>query len=128
MRLILLALAPLAASAVLVPPLLTLNASLIALAQTRIDRGDPSIMPAYEAALQLADAFLTQGPWSVLDCSCTPPSENKHDYMSVSKYYWPCNSNPCNATAPNCTSAGLPWVNCDGQTNEAAVNQYDLPR
>lgn len=115
-------------NAVEMPPLLTMNASAIAFAQSLIRQKASAVMPAYYAALANADAAVNQGPWSVTDCSCTPPSGNKHDYMSVSKYYWPCNANPCNATSPNCTSDGLPWVDCDGQVNEDAVNKYDLPR
>ena len=114
--------------AIEMPSLLTFNTSAIALGKALIREQSPSVMPALYAALASADSVLDEGPWAVTDCACTPPSGNKHDYMSVSKYYWPCTSNPCNATATNCTAEGLPWVDCDGQENVDAVNKYDLPR
>lgn len=116
-------------SAVSMPPLLTLNGSGIVCAKNLIESRSPSVMTALDAAIASAQSYLSQGPWAVTDCACTPPSGNKHDYMSVSKYYWPCNANPCNASAPNCSDlSGLPWVDCDGQVNNAAVDKYDLPR
>ena len=112
-------------------PVLLYNTSLIQSTKARIASGDPALQPAYYAVLRQADGLISSGagPWSVVDCPHTPPSGDRHDYMSVSKYFWPCNANPCNATAPNCDAAtGLPWLDCDGRTNYAAVNEYDLPR
>jgi hypothetical protein len=110
------------------PPPLLYNESLILFTKSRISQGDPSFMPAYYAAIGAANRALSSGPWSVMDCVHTPPSGDRHDYMSVSKYFWPCNNNPCNATTPKCQANGLPWLDCDGRTNSEAVNQYDLPR
>lgn len=76
-------------------------------------------------------------PRSVMDKKYLPPSGDKHDYMSLDKYYWPCNNPPPNPN-PNpppstlsppppskCdNSTGLPWVRHDGITNPAMHN-YD---
>ncbi len=46
-------------------------------------------------------------PVSVLDKSVTPPSGDKHDYMSMGPYWWP---NPD-------TKDGLPYIRKDGERN-----------
>lgn len=124
------ALAAAAAPAPAFPPTVLYNASLFPVTRARIAAGDPSVTPAYGALLQAADAALSQGPWTVTAKAQTPPSGDKHDYMSISKYFWPCNANPCNATPPagGCGADGLPWVMCDGLVNGPAVADGDLPR
>ena len=47
------------------------------------------------------------GPFSVMEKKQTPPSGDKHDYMSMGPYWWP------NPSTPN----GLPYVRRDGETN-----------
>ena len=54
-----------------------------------------------------ADAALSVGPYSVMDKKETPPSGDKHDYMSIGPYWWP---NPA-------TANGLPYIRHDGKTN-----------
>lgn len=57
--------------------------------------------------LSMADKALNEGPYSVIDKSFTPPSGDKHDYMSIGIYWWP---------DPD-TEDGLPWIRKDGQVN-----------
>jgi hypothetical protein len=47
------------------------------------------------------------GPFAVTSKSQTPPSGDKHDYMSLARYFWP---NPA-------TANHLPYVQRDGQSN-----------
>src|SRR5713226_1599755 len=54
-----------------------------------------------------AAAALEQAPLTVADKSFTPPSGDKHDYLSLAPYWWP------DPTKPN----GLPYIRRDGQTN-----------
>lgn len=54
-----------------------------------------------------ADHAMKQAPVSVMEKKSTPPSGDKHDYMSLASYWWP------NPAAPN----GLPYIRRDGETN-----------
>lgn len=54
-----------------------------------------------------AEEALGRGPNSVTFKNETPPSGDKHDYMSFSRYWWP---NPD-------TEDGLPYIRKDGQVN-----------
>jgi hypothetical protein len=62
---------------------------------------------AYQALLKESDKLLTIENQSVMDKGFIPPSNNKHDYLSLSRYWWP---------DPN-KEDGLPWIKKDGQTN-----------
>lgn len=108
------------------------NMTLIASTKKRIATQDPWIMPAYRAAIDAADSVIASGmgPWSVMDKIPLPPSGDKHDYMSVGTYFWPCTQSMqiCNQTRIPCnTTTGLPWVDCDGHFNTAANAAYDEP-
>ncbi|MEM8945392.1 MAG: alginate lyase family protein [Planctomycetota bacterium] len=71
----------------------------------------PSPTPEVERALtrlrDQADEALDRGPFSVMQKKELPPSGDKHDYLSYSRYWWP---NPD-------TKDGLPFVRRDGETN-----------
>ncbi len=54
-----------------------------------------------------ADQAMSIGPYSVMDKKETPPSGDKHDYMSLAPYWWP---NPA-------TANGLPYIRHDGEVN-----------
>ena len=54
-----------------------------------------------------ADKLLSMTPLSVTDKEQIPPSGDKHDYMSMGKYWWP---------DPN-TKDGLPYIRKDGEVN-----------
>lgn len=59
-----------------------------------------------------ADKELHKGNYSVMHKKMTPPSGNKHDYMTIAPYSWP---NPDSNT-------GLPYINKDGQINPETRN------
>jgi hypothetical protein len=61
-----------------------------------------------------ADKAMGEGPFSVMDKKDTPPSGDKHDYMSLAPYWWP---NPA-------TKDGLPYIRHDGKTNP---ERYKVP-
>ena len=63
--------------------------------------------PADAALIKSADAALAFAPVSVMDKAVTPPSGEKHDYMSQAPYWWPDPSKP----------GGLPYVQRDGDRN-----------
>jgi len=66
--------------------------------------------------IKQADKFLSMSPLSVTDKKQTPPSGDKHDYMSMGKYWWP---NPD-------TKDGLPYIRKDGEVNPE-VNEISDP-
>ena len=59
-----------------------------------------------QEAIQKAQSFLTVKADSIVEKSETPPSGNKHDFFSLSPYYW---SDPNNPKGP--------YILKDGQTN-----------
>jgi hypothetical protein len=54
-----------------------------------------------------ADNAMKAGPFSVMHKDTTPPSGDKHDYMSLAPYFWP------NPDTPD----HLPYVRRDGERN-----------
>jgi hypothetical protein len=62
---------------------------------------------AYKALITTATKLLSLNNPTVMDKTIVPPSGNKHDYLSISRYWWP---NPE-------VSNGLPWIRIDGETN-----------
>ncbi|CUA74436.1 hypothetical protein RSOLAG22IIIB_05545 [Rhizoctonia solani] len=60
---------------------------------------------AQASIVKFADEVLREGPWSVMNKSVTPPSGNKHDYLSYRPYYWP---------------------NCDGIGNTTELTQEQI--
>lgn len=67
------------------------------LAVRNSSRRDPALQPVLEQLAADAALAAEQGPWSVMEKPLTPPSGDKHDYMSVGSYWWPCTA-VCNAT------------------------------
>ena len=64
--------------------------------------------PALNAlATKEAEKAMKTLPLSVMDKKPTPPSGDKHDYMSMARYYWP------NPATPN----HMPYVRRDGYDN-----------
>jgi Alginate lyase len=67
----------------------------------------PQYQAAKENVIKAGDRHLADPVLSVMEKPQTPPSGTKHDYMSLSPYYWP---------NPN-TASGLPYVVRDGHIN-----------
>ena len=106
-------------SASSLPRAFYLNGTWLAENKAQIQKGDKTLLPAFKQLLIEADESLKAGPFSVMDKTSTPPSGNKHDYMSQGKYWWP---NPK-------TANGLPYVRKDGYVNpESQTGAYDDAR
>jgi hypothetical protein len=73
----------------------------------RLRRGDPTLKASLAALEDTARQALRLAPLSVMDKSVTPPSGDKHDYMSQAPYWWPDPSKP----------KGLPYIRRDGGRN-----------
>jgi len=88
------------------PHVFLLNAQELATLRAA-DAKDPRRQELAQAVTTAADRAMTEGPFSVMDKPVTPPSGDKHDYMSRATYFWPDPSKP----------DGLPYIRRDGQTN-----------
>ena len=69
--------------------------------------------PAYKNLIDNANKLLKYKPVSVMQKSAYPPSNDKHDYMSIAPYWWPDPSKP----------GGMPYMRKDGEVNPE-VNSY----
>lgn len=72
----------------------------------------PQTEQAWQQLKQAADRALKQPNPSVTQKGMLPPSGSRHDYLSLSAYWWP------DPAKPN----GLPWVRRDGEVNPASKN------
>jgi hypothetical protein len=86
---------------------LLLDSSHLAAARDRSLRHDITLKPALDALEQDAAKALAMSPVSVMDKAVTPPSGDKHDYMSQAPYWWPDPAKP----------DGRPYVRRDGERN-----------
>ena len=74
-------------------------------------------LPAYNQLIEDADEALEGGVFSVTYKEMLPPSNNKHDYMSMGPYWWPDPEKP----------DGLPYIRRDGEVNPER-NELDSPQ
>ncbi len=77
------------------------------LAEVKAKIGQPAYAAACRRLLTKAEAQLTMQPPSVMMKPKVAVSGDKHDYMSLSRYFWP------DPTKPD----GLPYVSRDGVSN-----------
>jgi hypothetical protein len=89
------------------PTLLLLDSRHIAGIRGQLGRGDPRVKSGLDALDADAQKALTMQPVSVMDKKVTPPSGDKHDYMSQAPYWWP------DPSKPN----GRPYIRKDGERN-----------
>jgi hypothetical protein len=89
------------------PRVYILEAQQLEVSRQRIRWGDQTLAPALARLKSDAQAALKGVPHSVVDKDATPPSGDKHDYMSLAPYFWP---------DPG-TSNGLPYIRRDGERN-----------
>ena len=75
--------------------------------RARLAAGDTALQPAIKALTEEADEALQLTPPSVMQKTETPPSGDKHDYLSIAPYFWP---DPAR-------SNGLPYIRHDGKVN-----------
>ena len=88
-----------------IAPLL-LDSGYLATTKSQLEQGEPRLQKAYAQLILAADKALLEGPFSVTDKTQLPPSGNKNDYASYSRYWWP---DPTKAD-------GLPYIRRDGET------------
>ncbi|GAA3116087.1 alginate lyase family protein [Streptomyces rectiviolaceus] len=77
----------------------------------RLDHGDPQLKRSVRDLKDRADAWIDQGPWTVVDKPKPAPGGDVHDYLSQAPYWWPTQT----PTADN--PWGCPYEQRDGQRN-----------
>ncbi len=98
------------------PRTMTFDGADIARVKDQFKAGDKRVVDAVKSLVKQADKSLDEGPWSVMSKPFTPPSGDKHDYMSLSPYWWPDPSK----------KDGKPYMRKDGQVNPER-EKYDQP-
>lgn len=88
-----------------IAPLL-LDSGTLATTKSQLEQEEPRLQKAYAQLILAADKALLEGPFSVTDKTQLPPSGNKNDYASYSRYWWP---DPTKAD-------GFPYIRRDGET------------
>jgi len=89
------------------PRVFLLDAKQLQLTRKHIRGGDKTSAPAWARLEDDARKTLAGGPYSIVNKVVTPPSGDKHDYMSQAPYFWP---DPKSAD-------GLPYIRRDGERN-----------
>ncbi|MCD8167453.1 MAG: alginate lyase family protein, partial [Bacteroides sp.] len=74
----------------------------------------PAYAGTYTELIKESEKLLNKKPYSVTDKEYTPPSGDKHDYVSLSRYAWPDLEKP----------DGLPYKLRDGESNPE-LEKYD---
>lgn len=90
-----------------VPRTFLLEGKQLQINRQRIQNGDKSLAQALAKLESEAQKALTIVPFSVVHKQQTPPSGDKHDYMSQAPYFW----------ADPKTADGLPYIRRDGERN-----------
>jgi hypothetical protein len=94
------------------PRVFLLDAQHLELTRRHIHDGTQNLSAAFDKLDRDARKAMLAGPFSVVTKGATPPSGDKHDYMSQAPYFWP-NPNSVN---------GLPYIRRDGERNPE-INQ-----
>src|SRR6476469_7472519 len=89
------------------PRVFILDGRELAATKLRIRSNDQTFAAALANLEKDARRALQQQPLSVISKAVTPPSGDKHDYMSQAPYFWPNPDKP----------GGLPYINRDGERN-----------
>jgi len=99
------------------PHLLILDANGLIRTKERLQNRDPALDPALTKLKAEARALNVKPP-SVTEKNLSPPTGDKHDYISIAPYWWP------NPATPN----RLPFVRRDGQVNPDRDESSDRRR
>jgi hypothetical protein len=89
------------------PKVYVMDAQRLVSLKQQLQQKDAATVQLVQELQKKADVLLNMKPVSVMDKGITPPSGNKHDYMSQAPYFW------YDSTKPN----GLPYIRRDGQRN-----------
>ena len=101
------------------PPLRVFSADpqTLAASKAALASGNSTLQDALAQLLKEADGRLDQKPVSVMDKQQTPPSGDKHDYVSQAPYFWRDTNSP-----------DAKYVRRDGERNPESNNDTDAGR
>lgn len=95
---------------------LFLDASSLIEIKDKYRSGIPDVVDKVKLLVDSAENEMKSGPYSVMYKTSTPPSGDKHDYVSIGIYWWP---------NPN-TPDGKPYIQKDGLVNpESKDDSFD---
>ena len=100
------------------PSTIVLRGDNLARAKSGVLAREEKFRDAYDDLIRDANTALTVAPLTVMQKKRTPPSGDKHDYMSLAPYWWP------DTTKPN----GVPFIRRDGDVNPESRIDNDSPR
>ena len=89
------------------PRVFLLDATQLEAIRRSIREGDKTLAAPLSRLERDARKALADGPFSIVGKAVTPPSGDKHDYMSQAPYFW---ADPKSAN-------GLPYIRRDGERN-----------
>ncbi|MBI5474912.1 MAG: alginate lyase family protein, partial [Ignavibacteriae bacterium] len=89
------------------PKTFLLNPGVLTKVRQELQQQNSAYQKAFDKLREDADKASKQTPLSVMDKKQTPPSGDKHDYMSLAPYWWPDPKKP----------DGLPYIRRDGEVN-----------
>ncbi|MBC6700122.1 alginate lyase family protein [Hymenobacter sp. BT190] len=93
------------------PAFILLDGTQLAAYKAAYQKGSPAETRQVQAAVADAQKALAHGPYTIVRKSQTPPTGDKHDYMSQAPYSWPDPAKP----------DGKPYINRDGLRNPEAA-------
>ncbi len=98
-----------------VPDVYSVDGAALASTKASLRSNASAFGPAYRKLIKDADKALRVDLVSVVDKSVVPPSGDKRDYMSQSRYWWPDPSKP----------DGRPYLRRDGESNPEILQLPD---
>ena len=99
------------------PVVFTFHGRDLALVKRRIAAADEGTVDAVATLVRKAERRLQEGPFTVVTNGRTPPSGDKHDYLSQAPYWWP---DPKEGD-------GKPYIRRDGKLNPESEGGDDEP-
>lgn len=97
------------------PRVFALNPAVLQHTRDAISGGEDRFRDPLRKLRRDADKAMKLGPFSVTKKEQIPPGGDKHEYMSLSRYWWPDPSTP----------DGLPYIRRDGDVNPEAASIPD---
>lgn len=97
------------------PRVFSMNADTLMNIQSAVFHGDKRYLPAVKKLKKDAEKALQTEIVTVMEKELLPPSGDKHDFYSLSRYWWP---------DPSKTD-GLPYIRKDGEVNPEVLKNPD---